>query len=287
MPLKDVGEHSWHPDFDSVLLAPLEVHRVSVIGAREPVPSHLWGSVLLLGNFDGLHLGHRALLAAARRHAALLKAPVGIMSCEPHPKQFFNPASAPFRLSGTEAKRFVCNRLDVDLLFMPRFDADFANLSPHDFAVGLLAGQLGVKAVVVGQDFHFGRARSGNVEDLKRFGALCDFDVVVVTDLLVDGERISSTRVRSWIAAGELEKVNAALEGSWITKVTINADRLLEFEESAILPPTGEYLAKIWGDNGYMIDVARIELRADRVARFISEGVPPGAYLISDWKFAD
>ncbi len=284
---KDIGEHSWHPDFDAALLAPAGASGVVVLEARQPVPDHVWGSVLLLGNFDGLHVGHLALLTAARRHAALLKAPLGIMSCEPHPKQFFNPSAAPFRLSGSDAKQLVCARLGIDLLFMPRFDSDFANLSAQGFASELLAGQLGVKAVVVGEDFHFGKGRSASVDDLRRFGATCDFDVIVVPDLILQGERISSTRVRSWIRSGDLEKANAALNGTWITRVLADGGATLTFEPTTILPPPGQYFANIWNMNGEPLACVKIDLSLGPSATVLASAIPAGAYLVSAWRKAN
>ncbi|ANL69784.1 hypothetical protein AMC82_PD00823 (plasmid) [Rhizobium phaseoli] len=110
----DTGRRRWHPDFDSSLLNPSGLQGVTTLGRSDPTPPHLWGSVLLLGNFDGLHIGHRSLLAVARHHAAALGAPVGIMSCEPHPKQFFTPNADPFRLGGAAPKRVVCNRFSCE-----------------------------------------------------------------------------------------------------------------------------------------------------------------------------
>ncbi len=282
---KDIGENSWHPDFDATLLAPAGASGVVVLEARQPVPDHVWGSVLLLGNFDGLHVGHMELLTAARRHAALLKAPLGIMSCEPHPKQFFNPDATPFRLSGSNAKQLICARLGIDLLFMPRFDSEFANLSAEGFASELLAGQLGAKAVVVGEDFHFGKGRRGSVDDLRFFGLACEFDVIVVPDLIVRGERISSTLVRSWISSGDLDKANAALKGGWITKAFSDGCTKLIFEPATILPPAGQYFADIWNMKGDPLARVKIYLSLEPTATIEAPiTIPAGAYLVSAWQ---
>ena len=120
------------------------------------------GAVLLLGNFDGFHRGHQALLDAAERIAGE-DLPLAVMSCEPHPRSFFCTSDSPFRLttSATKARRFAA--LGFDYVFSPTFDAGFASLTPAEFAHRLLKQALGISHVVTGDDFRFGRARAGDI----------------------------------------------------------------------------------------------------------------------------
>lgn len=279
----DPTSRNWHPDFDAAWLKPSAQRGPVVLGADVNPPDHVWGSVILLGNFDGLHVGHKTLLAAARRQAALLNAPLAIMSCEPHPKQFFNPGGTPFRLSNAEAKRDLCARLGIDLLFMPEFNATFAGLSANDFVTKILVGQLGVRAVVVGQDFHFGKARSGSVDDLRRLGEHAPFETVVVPDLMVDGKRISSSIIRSWIASGKLELVHQSIGRDWMTRSEITATGVLAFDPDAVLPPPGTYSVDAWALDGALLANLAIMLSADRTGAYLSTPSLPSHFLVSDW----
>lgn len=282
----DILNHrNWHPDFDASWLAPTAGKGPVVLERGTAPPAHVWGSVLLLGNFDGLHIGHRALLAAARRQASLMKAPLGIMSCEPHPKEFFNPTGAAFRLSGPAAKRLLCARLGIDLLFMPKFDSDFAGLSAQAFIADILAGQLGVRAVVVGQDFHFGKARSGSVIDLQAAGHVFEFETIVVPDLTLDGTRVSSTLVRQWIAAGEMEKAKTAVEDGWLVAASISEDGRLVMHQRSLLPPSGLYAVALWTMEGEALGFGKVRIGAGNEAICV-EGPMPSTVLMSDWRLA-
>jgi len=282
----DQSAGNWHPDFDSAWLKPTGHGGPVILGANVKPPDHVWGSVILLGNFDGLHVGHKTLLAAARRQAALLNAPLAIMSCEPHPKQFFNPGGTPFRLSSAVAKRELCARLGIDLLFMPEFNASFAGLSATDFVAEILVRQLGVRAVVVGQDFHFGKARSGSVGDLKRLGELAPFQTVVVPDLIVKGQRISSSTIRNWIAAGDLELVHQSIGRDWMIQGQVTEAGSLAFDQNAVLPPPGPYTVDIWAMDGSLVANLSVVLHDDRSARCMDGDIVPANFLVSDWMSA-
>src|SRR5690606_9957103 len=102
------------------------------------------GSIMVLGNFDGVHVGHKALIERARKLAEERNAPLGLMSSEPHPRQFLNPAGAPFRLTSRVGKRLGFAQHGIELLYEPCFDVEFATRSPHDFASQVLNSYLGV-----------------------------------------------------------------------------------------------------------------------------------------------
>ncbi|TMV64750.1 bifunctional riboflavin kinase/FAD synthetase [Thioclava sp. BHET1] len=171
------------------------------------------GATVAMGNFDGVHLGHQAVigLAAARRSAAH---PLGIITFEPHPREFFAPSAPPFRLMNTDARRHRMQKLGVEKLYQLPFTADLAALTPRAFAETVLHRGLGVSHVVVGADFCFGRKRAGNAEDLRAFGAEFGFDVTIA-DLVAEGEeQISSTSIRLALSEGRPRDA-ARMLGHW------------------------------------------------------------------------
>lgn len=215
------------------------------VGRRQALTNSLRGSVLLLGNFDALHLGHRHLLTQARRKALKSGAPLAIMSCEPHPRQIFNPDAAPFRLSSLASKAINFSGSGVDLLYSPTFDKTFAGLAPSEFIGEALIDQLRVSAVVCGTDFRFGKGRAGSPEDLHKAGERFGFEVLVATDYFDGGEKVSSSRVRNLLAMGDVDTVARLLGGSWLTRARATEDGALRFDTELMLPPPGRYTVRI------------------------------------------
>lgn len=168
------------------------------------------GASVAMGNFDGVHLGHRAVIDLARRPPA----PLGIVTFEPHPREYFAPAAPPFRLMNAEARINRLAKLDVDHLFQLPFDATMAAFSPQDFAQQVLADGLGVAHVVVGADFCFGRGRAGTAADLKRLGADLGFQVTIADLVQSAGTSISSSAIRQALAEGRPRDA-AAMLGHW------------------------------------------------------------------------
>lgn len=169
----------------------------------ESVPA----SVVTPGNYDGVHLGHRALLAAARDVSAAASGALRVvaMTFDPHPTHFVAPERAP-QLLTTPARRVQLLRgLGADEVVVRSFDAAFAALSPEQFAEQVLGAELGARAVVVGEDFRFGTARAGDVKMLHSLGNRFGFQVVELGKVMVDGEPVSSSRVRASLAQGEVE----------------------------------------------------------------------------------
>ncbi|WP_407352241.1 bifunctional riboflavin kinase/FAD synthetase [Luteimonas sp. R10] len=161
------------------------------------------GSVVCIGAFDGLHLGHQALVrhAVARAHALGVAAVA--LSFEPLPREFFAPASPPPRLMLPRAKVRALQALGVDTIGLLRFDARMAALSAEAFIGLVLAGRLRAREVWVGPDFRFGHRRGGDIATLHREGGVHDFVAGEIEPLALDGERVSSTRVRAALAAGD------------------------------------------------------------------------------------
>ena len=159
---------------------------------------------LTIGNFDGVHLGHQAMLArlsAAARERGLLSC---VMTFEPHPREFFAPDQAPTRLTSLREKLELLERAGVDRVQICRFNFDFAKTAPEDFIGRLLQRGLGARWIQVGDDFRFGARRAGDFNMLKAAEARCGFEVQAMTSVMVDGLRVSSTAVRERLAAGDM-----------------------------------------------------------------------------------
>lgn len=169
------------------------------------------GCALCIGNFDGVHLGHQVLLAALFEQAAQFSAPSMVMLFEPLPSEYFNADGAPARLSSLREKLGDLQRMGVQRVLCQRFDAAFAALSPLAFIDDLLHAKLGAKAVIVGRDFRFGAGRGGDFNLLEKRGRELGMKVLCVDDLCRDGERVSSTRIRASLAAGEVAQAKLLL----------------------------------------------------------------------------
>ena len=140
------------------------------------IPPDARGAVAAMGNFDGVHLGHRALIEEAARIARTENRPLAALVFEPYPREFFRPSGEPFRLTPLHAKARLLAALGVELLIVLSFDADMAAMKAQDFVLDVLAGELGIAHVVVGADFRFGKGRSGDAavlaESLNRQGEI-------------------------------------------------------------------------------------------------------------------
>jgi riboflavin kinase/FMN adenylyltransferase len=158
---------------------------------------------LTIGNFDGVHRGHQAMLTRLSEAAADLELPAAVLTFEPHPREFFAPGHSPPRLSSVRGKLEQFRAAGVDRVCIARFDALLAALSPDAFIERVLLHSLGVRWVLVGEDFRFGRGRKGDLATLR--AAARNFSVEAMGTVMVDGERASSTAVRGALAAGDME----------------------------------------------------------------------------------
>jgi riboflavin kinase/FMN adenylyltransferase len=172
------------------------------------------GAAVAMGNFDGVHLGHQSVLALARAAAAALAAPFGVITFEPHPRSFFQPDAPPFRLMTAEARARRLAKLGVEVLYEIPFDAGLAGLEPEGFARRVLAGGLGVRHVVVGADFRFGKARAGDVATLRTLGARHGFGVTAAPLVSDASGDFSSTAIRAALSDGRPEAAARVL-GHW------------------------------------------------------------------------
>jgi riboflavin kinase/FMN adenylyltransferase len=160
---------------------------------------------LTIGNFDGVHLGHQAMIERVTRAARERTLASCVMTFEPHPREFFAPDQAPTRLTSLREKLERFAELDVDSVVVSRFDYDFARIAAEEFVERILVRGLAVRWLLVGDDFRFGARRVGDFELLARAGRDHGFEVVRMDTCAVDGVRVSSTAVRERLAAGDLD----------------------------------------------------------------------------------
>jgi riboflavin kinase/FMN adenylyltransferase len=173
------------------------------------------GQAVTIGNFDGVHRGHRALLERVTGKARELNIGSCVLTFEPHPREFFagrraeNPA--PARLTRLRDKLELMAAAGVDRVHVARFDARFAALSADDFVEKVLVRGLGARWLAVGRDFRFGKGRAGDYAALEEAAGRCDFRLEAVADVTLDGERVSSSAVRSALQAGDLRRAERLL----------------------------------------------------------------------------
>ncbi len=219
-----------------------------------PVPGP---TVLAIGNFDGVHLGHGALvrhLVAAGERLAL---PPTVLTFEPHPREYFAPASAPARLTTLREKLELLAECGVEQAMVCHFNAAFAGLEADQFIRQVLLDGLRTRHLIVGDDFRFGRGRSGDFDLLKSAGAAQGFGVEAMGSIVVEGERVSSSGVRDALAAGDMERAARLLGRPYIIDGrVVHGDKIgrqLGFSTANIrirhnpLPMTGVFAVQVSG----------------------------------------
>ncbi|MCK4841925.1 MAG: bifunctional riboflavin kinase/FAD synthetase [Methylococcales bacterium] len=169
------------------------------------------GCVLSIGNFDGVHIGHRKVIEKLAKKAKAVNLPVVIMLFEPQPLEFFLAENAPSRLMRLREKVIQFQSLPVDKLLIVKFNQQFADYEANDFISDFLVAKLNVKHLVIGDDFHFGKARCGNFAMLKQKGQLFGFEVEDTQSYYVQKDRVSSTLIRDALGLGDLTKAKLML----------------------------------------------------------------------------
>jgi|TARA_B110000908_G_scaffold150035_1_gene183742 riboflavin kinase/FMN adenylyltransferase len=162
------------------------------------IEDHDRGATVAIGNFDGVHIGHRSVIDMAR--AAVSDAPLGVMTFEPHPRAYFAPDAPNFRLMSPEARSSRLEKLGVERLYELNFNTAMASLTPREFAQNVISDGLGLAHVVVGADFCFGKGRAGKTQDLVEFGKEMGFGVTIAPLLAEDDNTVSSTAIRTALA---------------------------------------------------------------------------------------
>ena len=168
-------------------------------------------TALTIGNFDGVHLGHQAMLAELVRAAHRFDAPACVLTFEPHPREFFAPDKAPTRLTSLREKLELLADFGVDRVHLCRFSYAFAQITAEDFIDRVIARGLGACWLLVGDDFRFGARRGGDLVMLRQAAPRFGIEVAALTSVTLDGERVSSTAVRAALAAGELDRAGRLL----------------------------------------------------------------------------
>jgi riboflavin kinase/FMN adenylyltransferase len=215
-------------------------------------------SVLAIGNFDGIHLGHQAILRSAVARAQALGAVSTALTFDPSPRKVLRPDSAPLRLSTNAQRMDWFNSLGLEAAVILPFTLELARLSPEEFVEQILVRDLHIKTVLVGEDFHFGHKQAGNVKLLKELGTKNDFEVVIIPPVQYRGEIVSSTIIRREVAEGDVshagrllgrpfaltgEVVSGTGTGRKFTFPTLNLAA-----EQELLPARGVYITRTFFD---------------------------------------
>lgn len=228
-----------------------------IVRGHRRVPDAARGAAVALGNFDGVHRGHAAVIERARKAAAALRAPLGVVTFRPHPREFFDPTGAPERLGGFRLRIERLRDLGVERLYVVRFDDALRQSPAAAFVLDVLVRGLGVRHVAVGEGFRFGHRRQGDTELLAALGRTHGFGSDAVAPFAVDGAPVSSTRIRRALADGEPE-VAARLLGRpyQLDAVVVAGDRigrtlgyptanLRPVGRRLLLPRTGVYATRL------------------------------------------
>ena len=176
-----------------------------------PYPDLDAGSVVTIGAYDGLHLGHQQLLERVIHVAEDRRLPAVVMSFEPTPKEFFGGSSPPARLMRFREKFESLQAHGIDLFYCPRFAAPMRDIPAADFIRRILVHGLNARYLVVGDDFHFARRREGTIEHLNAVAGVLEYDVEQVPSVVVNGIRVSSTAIRDALASGDMETASKLL----------------------------------------------------------------------------
>ena len=169
------------------------------------------GCVATIGNFDGVHLGHRTVIDRLVEEGKRLGLPVCVVLFEPQPREFFDPCNAPPRLMRLREKIDRLSELPVEYALILRFNRRMATMPPEAFVQDILIDALKIKFLVVGDDFRFGRRREGDFRLLQTFGALAGFELADTPSVVIDNERISSTLIREALQSGDLGRASRLL----------------------------------------------------------------------------
>lgn len=172
---------------------------------------NLTGSVVTLGNFDGIHRGHQALIGGAVSDSKQIGVRSVVLTFEPHPLRVLAPERAPKLILAPKDKMQILQSLGVDVVAVQHFDLAFAKRSAEEFVSDLLVRRLKARKIWVGRDLRFGQGRKGTVDDLIRWGRDLAFDVAVVEPILVQGNRVSSSRIRELVSKGRVDEVKDML----------------------------------------------------------------------------
>jgi riboflavin kinase / FMN adenylyltransferase len=182
-------------------------------------------SIILIGNFDGVHLGHRKLFKLAKSYKKKFKLNIGVVTFEPMPKMYFNKKIKNFRLSNVNQKNKILNNLGVDFIITKKFDKRFSKIKSNFFIKDILYKKLQAKYIFVSNNFRFGNKREGNVKQLIGNEKVYDYTIIKPQPLILSKKIISSTYIRSLLEKGNLKKANKVLTRNWSIEGTVQKGR--------------------------------------------------------------
>ena len=185
------------------------------------------GSIILIGNFDGLHLGHQKLFKLAKNFKRKFSLKVGVLTFEPMPKMFFNKSLENFRISNKKQKISLLKKFDVDFTIIKRFDKSFSKIKSIDFIKYVLGAKLKAKFIFVSNNFRFGNKREGSVKQLIKYENLYNYKIIKPKPLSKNKKIISSSLIRKFLQNGEINKVNRLLNREWSINGKVKKGRQL------------------------------------------------------------
>jgi riboflavin kinase/FMN adenylyltransferase len=227
-----------------------------VCSGSETFPPEKRGCVLTIGNFDGVHLGHRAVLGSAIERARTLGVSAVAYTFHPHPRRVLEPERAQPLLMTLTQLEFAIEKVGIDLLVREPFSLQFSSMSPEVFLQEIIGSRIRPTELFVGRDFHFGKGRGGSDETLARLAPTLGIRVVIVPEVQAGGADVSSTRIRGAIAAGDVEEATLCLGQPYsISGRVVEGDRRgreIGFPtanlalDNELLPTNGVYATRVW-----------------------------------------
>ncbi len=191
------------------------------------IKPHHKGSIILIGNFDGLHLGHQKLFTLAKKYKKRYSLNIGVLTFEPMPKMYFNHKIKNFRISNKEQKLNLLKKLNVDFVITKKFNKKFSKTKSIDFIKKILAKKLKAKFIFVSNNFKFGNKREGNVRQLKEYESNFNYKIIKPKPLLIKKKIISSSIIRKCLQKGKLNEANIFLNRYWSIKGKVQRGKQL------------------------------------------------------------
>lgn len=229
---------------------------MQIIDDLNALEEPLTNPVLTIGNFDGVHRGHLALFEKVKERARFIGGQSAVMTFEPHPIRVMKPGNGPLLITPTRQKIELIGKAGMDVLFCLPFNREFAAVSAENFVKHILVGKIGIKEIVVGYDYAFGRNREGNIPLLRKMGEEMGFLVHLVEPIHIDHTLVSSTSIRKLVQEGKLQEAKTLLGRDYqvegvVVKGHQRGGRLLGFPtanlkpEHELLPKTGVYAVTV------------------------------------------
>ena len=184
-------------------------------------------SIILIGNFDGLHLGHQKLFYLAKKYKKKFSLKVGVLTFEPMPKMYFNKKIKNFRISNKKQKIYLLNKFNVDFVIIKKFNKKFSKIKSIDFIKEILSKKLNARFIFVSNNFRFGNKREGDVRQLIKYEHQCNYKIIKPKPLLIKKKVVSSTLIRNYLQKGKLDKINKLLNREWSIEGKVQRGRQL------------------------------------------------------------